>query len=61
MDEAVTNVFYDAYNQHITIAVDSIEEAMMVEEDDGSILFSFEQVKDIEFYWPPDEQMWRAV
>ena len=60
MDSTMTSVFYDPQNRQITVAVESISEAMMTFEEDGSILFSFENVEDIEFYWP-DERIWRAV
>ncbi len=60
VDSVVTTVFYDGYNRHMTVAVDSIDQVMMVNEDDGSVLFSFEAVEDIEFFWP-DEKIWRPV
>lgn len=56
----MTDVFYDPSNKQMTIAVLQASDVSMHKEDDGSYLFCFENIEDVEFFWP-DDRIWRAV
>lgn len=55
-----TSVFYDPQNRQITVATDDVKSISMLKEEDGTTLITFEDVDEIEFYWP-DERLWRAI
>jgi hypothetical protein len=54
----MTDVFYDPQNSQLTIAM-KLDEVSLIE-DNGSYVITFENVNEIEFYWP-DQRLWRAV
>jgi hypothetical protein len=55
-----TTVLYDPQARCITLAVTDLRAITLLEEDDVTLI-TFEDVDEVEFVWPPDEKMWRAV
>ena len=56
----MTSVFYDPQNRQITLATDEVDEVTVTKERDGTTLITFDNVDEIEFFWP-DDRIWRAV
>jgi tRNA(Phe) wybutosine-synthesizing methylase Tyw3 len=56
----MNSVFYDPANKQITVALMGTQDMAVITEEDGSVLVTFENVEDIEFFWP-DDRIWRAV
>ena len=56
----MTTVFYDPQNKQITLAAEECDNVTVTKEDDETMLVTFDNVEEIEFFWP-DERIWRAV
>lgn len=56
----MTSVFYDPANKQMTVAIDQGTDMASIQESDGSVLVTFENVNEIEFFWP-DDRIWRPV